>query len=448
MKRFFGVIAAVLAVSTAHAETWSVTATLADGSELKGTVSLTSFKLESSLGTLDVNMDQVVSVTVEGGRAVVKLRDGSSLAGKCAQVWHMVTSVGVVRVASDRLKTLSVSGKAAAEAPAGPGPGSPPPPNPPKAAGSTVPEPAAVLKPVASEFETVFAGPICPIRSGATLLAYDATNALLLTCDAATLKKGAAVNVSVAALPASGLADAPCWSLAPSGRRAWIACARKISVVDVEGMKELKAFSVEQDVIEIVAINDDAVLVRQPNGMAQITAAAQGVIRSWNRQGPLNPTSDRRRILSDSATYLVAEDGTIRRQGHYDGRNVGMLTFSGDGRWAASSHGHVYRVGAGSVAELAALGFLTANHCCVFLADSRAVLLFTRDRTLEVRRSGSWEPAGTHALGGYGHAAAVAPSGRAVWAVLSSTARPPSGRYSDSSRLAGPGRLFRLNLPE
>lgn len=442
MNRFAAAaLAAALTAGAASAETWSVTASLTDGSELHGTIPLDAFQLESSLGMLDIRMEQVVSVSVEDGKAVVKLKDGSSLTGTLKQAsWKMGTSVGQVEFASARLKVLTVLGRATAEAPPvrQPGPARP------------AVELPTELKPVALDLTTVFAGPLEPAPGGSMLLVFDAGNARLLAVDGETMKVQASVDVPAPPFKSGAAANAPSWSLSPAGRNAFVACGKSVTAVDVDAMKVVKTFPVEHELLDIVALSEDALLARTPNSIVLITLSSQGILRTWQVLAALHPSHDRRRVITDRGSFTIPSDAASPRWclNPASGPSLGRLAFSGDGRWALSTQGAAYRVGLGSLAELAQAATTAPNLCAVFLRDAKTAVLFTREAVLDIRSTETFAQIRTIKTGPIAHLAAAAPADRVVWAVFAASPYPASGRYPDASHLGGPGKLFRFEVPE
>ena len=429
-----------------------MTASLADGSEVRGTIQLEAFKLQSSVGMLDIQMKQVASITVEGGKAVVKTKDGSSFAGTLQQAsWKMTTSVGVVEIATARLKCLTVAGLAPAEASPGKGTELRPPANPPKPVDVPAFEIPAEFKPQVLEAGGVFAGPLETIAGGQTLLALDATNARLIAVKTDTMTLRASAEVSAIPFRHGSQTDVPCWSLAPSGRRAFVACGKSVTVVDVEAMKTLKTFSVEQEVIDMVALGDDGFLGRTPTSTVMVSASAQAIVQSWIAgRGRLVASRDRKRVYTDQGTYAIGLEGeTPKCTGILAGeRTLKPMVLSDDGRWALDTDGDVFRIGRGSLCEFAKATAVPSHGAVVFLPGTKTLALLTREGSLDLRRTETFEQIRAIRIGVYGHVATPDPSGRAIYALFCTATVPPSSRYSSVTRLAGPGRIVRISIPE
>lgn len=158
-------------------------------------------------------------------------------------------------------------------------------------------------------------------------------------------------------------------------------------------------------------------------------------------------TPDRGRIFGKDGCFVVASNPAdsfhIPISG--GGRWYFQLDFSGDGRFAIASAGTLYRVGKGTVADLALVAALPAHNVAAFVPESQAFVLFLKDGVVEIRDLGTFEVRKSLQAPCGGLVAVADPAQRFVYAAFAKNSYIGS-RYSGCQKASGPGKWFKFEI--
>ncbi|MEK7466977.1 MAG: hypothetical protein AAB074_06125 [Planctomycetota bacterium] len=456
MKRFLTSLALSALAATAYADTWTVAIALTDGTELRGTILIERVRYEGTFGTIGVHLRNIESITIADGRLTIRARDASEFTGTPAQKsWPLMTSVGRVEVPVAKVRSLTITGTKEGGLINGDLPPVVPGTDDPATTNAATPAAMAALRLPedlgAKNLDpgSTYAGPAIVSADGQTLTVFDAGSARILAIATGSMSIRAYAEITFPAPTPGALPDAASWSLAPSGKIAFVARGRSAHVVDLVGLRVARSFTLEQDVLDVAAVSDDAFLASFPGGAALVTVPTQTTTLWWKDvRGLLHATPDRSRFFSAQGT--IATDGSIWSWAPVSGgkRNLEPLAFSPDARFALNADGRLFRVARGSVAELAVAATFPRHFSAAFLPADRSIVLFTRDRKVLFVQESTGKILREYDAGSCGHLAAADTTRGVVYGLFSPNEARPTARYAISSRLAGPGKWFRFVAPK
>ncbi|KAF0247130.1 MAG: hypothetical protein FD180_69 [Planctomycetota bacterium] len=452
MKRLLLLLALA---TTASADTWTVMVALSDGSELRGTILLERVTYEGTFGTIGVHFRNIESLTIADGRMTIRARDASEFSGAPTQKsWPLLTSVGRVEIPVAKVRSLTVTGTKTGGLAIGDKPPVVPVDGDPSATGAATPAALAALR-LPDELDartldlaSTFAGPGIVSADGETLTAFDAGNARVLAIATVSMSVRAYADIPFPAPVPGAMSDAASWSAAPSGKIAFAARGRSAHVVDIAGLRVVKSFTLEQDVLDVAAISDDAFFASFPGGAALVTVSTQAPTVWWKDvRGLLHPAPDRHRVFTAQGTIFM--DGGAWSWAPTGGkRDIEPLAFSADARFALHPDGRLFRVARGSVAEFALTATLPRHFAAAFLPSDKSILLLATNRKILFVDDTTGKPRRQYDAGSFGHLAAADTTRGVIYGFFSPGDSRPTARYAISTRLAGPGKWFRFAVPK
>lgn len=370
MRRAFLFLAALGAPATALAQAeadsrTSVVIRTKDGNEVRGTVSFGSFKLESSVGTLDISLSNVRTIAYGEESATVKLRDGSSFVGKLDLAsWRIKSTVGDLTIESAKIQLVTVYE------------GNLP--------GHTGPKPGAAAQ--APKLEVAASLPLTSLVSRESFLAADGSALILALPGDSKI-----VRISAADLKPQGEVALPVGfrTFSPTADRSigFAAFQNQVTVVDLREFKVLKTFAIEDEVASLLALDASHVLAATIGDVVVVSVPKQSVVHRFRGpNGRFHRTPDGSRALDPQGVLRLPQPGkpfdvkALQWSPDSYRNSFNFLVISDDGRFAVGATqggGQLYRLGRSYLASLTEVASVEAHASAAFIDEGRSLLLFT-----------------------------------------------------------------------
>lgn len=432
---------------------YTIEMTTRDGNTIVGVSEVVELKVETSLGTFDVKIENVVTITFQESQLVVRLREGTTIQGKAPIAsWKVKSNLGVLDVKVSQISLIRVVGVVAAATPSphAPAPG----------AGDVTP---SASEPEMKPDKTLrIEGPVpaircSPDRSMLYILTQAPPKVLAVQADSLEVKHQIEVPESVSA------------SIPPSGKVLVVAGKKKVTLIDLGTHKISKSFEIEMDIFDAVAVDDQTVyasvlLAGNLPPLQVISLAKQGVVRSIGGGVPglLHLTSDGKKIYSQTGAVLLEPSGPPVKGQMFEPRFVqysympyGNLWISPDDRFAVASNGHVFRLGRSYLADMLPYAGTESPEFVVFLPRSNRLLLFTPMGFMKEYAIGSFELLKSTSLGLRASAAIADENGKGLYLFGSKSTSyspnvPVNPYYTSAamSRSFPRGQIYKFALPD
>jgi hypothetical protein len=398
-----GSVGFVLLVATSvAADPWRVTVETVDGNEVTGTVDIAGLKLETDLGTVDLDPALVGSIAFSNGVASVRLRDRQTLTGTLSlTTWKIASTIGNFDIAGDKVKRVSDFRRADGAPPDGK-----PPAEPGKKPDPVAPAPGAELTPEASgkDAMTLLGRPVMS-PDGAKIYALLADGPRFASFVADTLALEASLEV-----PAGSAA----MSLAADGAVAWVVGGGTATLVDIPTFRVRSSFAVEHVLADVVSIDHELALATTRHKLVVLDARTSAASGERDIEGPLAPLPGQKRIYSRTGCFTwevnAANPGGVRiALERFEIREELDLTPTRDGRFGLSEKGVLYRIGRSPLAPVLRAAELAPHTACLSLREK--LILGTEAGFLKIYSHDTFELTSSRKLG------------MAAWSILADEAK-------------------------
>lgn len=366
------------ALALLQQEVPTVTVHMKDGNALTGPTNVAQFKIESSLGTIEVKITQVSRIQIADGACSAVLQDGTTIKGKLlVDEWKVTTKVGEFTVKTADIQMISWAGMRRVES-ATPAP----PPKPPDKPAETGP----AVKPLRTLALKSVVTAMLSSADGKKLYALVPGDSKLMVIDADTLQMSGEIAMSPADTTMTWL---------PSGKSIAAGGRRTVSIVGLAEGKVTKSFQIESEFRGLCALDEQTLAVA--GGQLFIVSVPKQAITGkfpGSSADRVTYVPSLRKVYSRGGVLLSADAARGQSEPkwmNFRSPSSGELTFSPDGRYAVSQWGEVYRTGKSFVADMAVLGKTEVHVACVFRPSQKRVLLFTPQGFVKEYDSETWE---------------------------------------------------------
>ena len=438
--------------SAAAADPQAVSLVTRDGNAVTGTIDLEGFKIETSLGRIEVKLADVAEVLYTDKSGSVRLWDGTTLLGKVDVVaWPLKSKLGDLLVKPENIARIACTRIVGPQTPR----------IPPQVTAGTAPAvPARAgrepdLKPVKTLPLKASVARLLLSADGSTLYALQAADAKLLVIPAETLTVVREVPIPPDPSPAnSPQSPLPAFALVPGGKLLAAATRRTVALLDPATGRVTKTFPIEHEIVDLFAIDEQTLLATTTrDGLITVSVPRQAVMKRIGAgSGPMSQTRDGSRIYMQGGTLVLPAPRSLLAEPaflpHADGGSFSNnARITADGRFAVSTSGSVFRLGRSCVADLLPCGRVLPHLASASTETPRVLLLFTADGFMKEIDLATLEVAKSTYLGVKGYRV-LADEPRNVFYLSGPADNVAEGGYTPSPRAVPPaGDIHQFALP-
>lgn len=416
-----------------------------DGNNLIGTLDLAKVSIESTLGKFEVDIRWVSSFgrNKEPHPHALNLRDGSELRGPVKFTEFKIrTGLGEYVIKPDSVLTLHYRDTRYPDPPGpnpkGPaqGPGAPPPP------------PKKVSVP-----PTAMAEVNAPL--GVMRLTKDGKKLYVVNLKEKKLSRWKLPSLELEASAALA-GDEKSVALVPTGTKVCAVGQKSVTLLSADTLATLSSFSVELAMEDVHAFSDEYLFVTGFQGTALVSTSKTAVIQRFAGGGnriESSPSGDRLYVADAVYPIVRNSDGSLQigrfRPRHGMGHGFSTMTVSPDGRYGCSfGDSRIFRLGRCWSAAVVLHAQVEMHGIPVFSPDNRRLYLFTGEGFLKVYDTLDFQLTGSHYIGVRVTQALVDPDGKS----LTVAAIPEMGSVLPQRRPQwGPEssiNLYRFEIPK
>jgi hypothetical protein len=437
--------------------TITITLTMKDGNAVAGVTDVTTFDFESTLGKMKISLKDLRMIRFDATGAQVSTSDGTVLKGTISVTdWKVVSKLGELKVQTKDLLMVAVSSVVVTNRPLPPPPsapgGTPPPAAQPGVVKPPVAKPAAnpALTPEKSLKLAAVVSRTLRSSDGKSLYLLDATDARVLIVKMETLEKEKEIALS---------GGETAMALAPSGKVLATGGKRTVTIASIPEARKTRSFTIENDVTDLVALDDQTVLALTNGGLVIISVPKQAVVgkssySSVGSGGRLMMSKDGKKVYTGEGSILLPDkaqgrdDFMVSRQGSRN--SGGEYVMSPDGRFAVATQGGVVRLGKSFVADMVDVAKVVPHWASAWAPAKKRLYLVTSSGFVKEYDTETWELAKSWSLGYRFTEVFVDEAGGFLvgvgQAVPASTGSYESARYQN--QLPPAGDLFKFELPK
>lgn len=340
-----------------------------DGNEIKGIPGFATLHVESSLGTHDLPLCDVVSVTPRGEEADVVLSDKSVIKGRLGLVeWPVETEFGPVSAKWENILAVRVF------------------PNvelwiPPREStledirrSETATPAISVLRPQRGVVLGAWPRSILqPSPDGKRLYILErGGKGRLLVFDLEKFQRVATVAIGREPLYRKVAGD-----MAPSGKYYFVAIGQQVTVVDLGTLQISQSFDVQDDVDDVFALNDDSAYMAASNTLLSVSMRTKSTSKiADGGVGTFHPTPDRKKIYTLHGSFPVPpkkdKNGCLVRQGFSQSMDGTEFDISPDGKVAVWNRS-VCRLGKTAETDMIPIAKIPPNDARAFLPSRKRI---------------------------------------------------------------------------
>jgi WD40 repeat protein len=419
---------------------------LNDGNELVGTSQDFKPVFECALGTFNLELPHIVTLSRLKDGDWLNLKDGTALPGKLKLAeFKLKARLGEFTIKPEQISSFS-AGRPLSHGPrpsSSDGKGAPP-----RGGGSeapsSAPAPDLALKPSAKASQSLPLSRFHVTKDGKKLYAIALSDGKLVSWDLPGLTPGAEVELTDGERSIA---------LTPSESKVLAIGKSNISVFSLPDLKKTKSFSVEFEPIEAVAVDEDLVLATSGQGARLVSLARSSVTQKLQGgNGPVRIARERDRAFTVGGVAFLRnlKDGAgVEWTGTFGGGQLYSPYFeiSTDARYGVTGpDGQVYRLGRSSTAAIVPMARVEPHLAGVFSPDASMFYAFTHKGFLHVYDTADFRITKTVELKVVGLQAWMDPGGSAI-TVAAAPVGTANAAYSPAwnSTLA---TLYRFELPK
>jgi hypothetical protein len=187
-------------------------------------------------------------------------------------------------------------------------------------------------------------------------------------------------------------------SLAPGGSVLVAGGKRVISIVSPSQGKLLKTFSVEQELTDVCAVDDQTIIACGGGTIVAISIAKQAIVSRSNyiaNGGRLYPSRDGKKVYTGAGSVLLPDKAQGREEltvsSQFSSSSPHALFMSPDGRFATSPDGKVYRLGKSFVADMIEIAKIEQHWASAWATGSKTLFLVNGAGFVKEYDTDTWE---------------------------------------------------------